>query len=42
MGTHIHEELCMVEHRVEPLLCKVATGGREVAVPHLQRGVKGL
>lgn len=42
MDTHIHEQLCMVEHRVQPFLCEVATGGREVAVPHLQGGVKGF
>ena len=40
--THIHEELCVVEHRVQSLLREVATGGREVAVPRLQGGVKGL
>lgn len=42
MDTHIHEQLCVIEHRVEALLREVATGGREVAVPHLQGGVKGL
>lgn len=32
----------MVEDRVEPLLCEVAAGGRQVAVPHLQGGVNEL
>ena len=42
MDTHIHEELCVVEYREESLLREVAAGSCEVAVPHLQGGVKGL
>lgn len=37
MVTHIHEQLCVVEHRVESLLSEVAAGRCQVAMPQFQR-----
>ena len=33
MDTHIHEQLCAVEHREKSFLSEVSAGSSEIAVP---------
>lgn len=42
MDTHIHEQLCVIEDGEESLLCEVAAGGCQVAVPRLKWWVQGF